>query len=114
MAFHLTTEGAFAQITQDDGDDDNQRCIASKDEWETVAGQWPLKRLVRSGTACPESYRLRSSRAARSHSSASGALSSFRSKLARKQRRKRGKQKFDSGKVQKPRKRMPCCAGRTV
>ena len=27
-------------------DHDQQRVIASRDEWEAIAGQWPLKRLV--------------------------------------------------------------------
>ena len=46
MAFHLTTEGAVAESTPDSGAQDHQRVIASKEEWEAVAGEWPLKRLI--------------------------------------------------------------------
>ena len=46
MAFHLTTEGVIAEITPDHRDYNNHRLIASKDEWQAVAGEWPLKRLV--------------------------------------------------------------------
>src|SRR5438270_3671317 len=46
MAFHLTTEGVIAEITPENRDYDNHRVIASRDEWEATAGQWPLKRLV--------------------------------------------------------------------
>jgi hypothetical protein len=46
MAFHLTTDGAVTGTTPDRGAHDNQRVIASKDEWEAVAGEWPLKRLI--------------------------------------------------------------------
>jgi Protein of unknown function (DUF3489) len=46
MAFHLTIDGAIADIAAQTGAHDDQRVIASRDEWETVASQWPLKRLV--------------------------------------------------------------------
>src|SRR5436190_21661458 len=46
MAFHLTPEGVIAEITRENRDNDDHRVIASRDEWETIAGQWPLKRLV--------------------------------------------------------------------
>ena len=46
MAFHLTTEGVIAEVTPDNQDHGNHRVIASRDEWEAVAGEWPLKRLV--------------------------------------------------------------------
>ena len=46
MAFYLTTEGVVAERTPDSGAHDHQRLIASKDEWEAVAGEWPLKRLI--------------------------------------------------------------------
>jgi Protein of unknown function (DUF3489) len=48
MAFHLTTEGAVTEITPEKEYEENatERVIASKDEWESVAGEWPLKRLV--------------------------------------------------------------------
>jgi hypothetical protein len=46
MAFHLTTEGVVAEVTPDNRDHGNHRVIASRGEWEAVAGEWPLKRLV--------------------------------------------------------------------
>ena len=46
MAFHLTTEGVIADITPEKQEQENQRAITSRDEWEAIAGQWPLKRLV--------------------------------------------------------------------
>ena len=46
MAFHLTTEGVIAEITPENQEQENQRAIKSRDEWEAIAGQWPLKRLV--------------------------------------------------------------------
>jgi hypothetical protein len=48
MAFHLTTEGMIAEITPEKEQRENSlpRVIASRDEWEGIAGQWPLKRLV--------------------------------------------------------------------
>jgi hypothetical protein len=46
MAFHLTTEGVIAEITPENQGQDNQRAISTRDEWEAIAGQWPLKRLV--------------------------------------------------------------------
>ena len=46
MAFHLTTEGVIAEITPEKQEQENQRAITSRDEWEAIAGQWPLKRLV--------------------------------------------------------------------
>ena len=41
MAFHLTTEGVIAEVTPDNQDHGNHRVIASRDEWEAVAGEWP-------------------------------------------------------------------------
>ena len=48
MAFQLTTEGMLAEITPENQEQENpsQRMIVSRDEWEAMAGQWPLKRLV--------------------------------------------------------------------
>jgi hypothetical protein len=46
MAFHLTTEGVIAEITPEKQEGENQRAISTRDEWEAIAGQWPLKRLV--------------------------------------------------------------------
>ena len=56
MAFHLTTEGAVTEITAQAGDHDNhekQRVIASRDEWEAIASEWPLKRLVATWNSLP-------------------------------------------------------------
>src|SRR3954453_930201 len=44
MPFHLTTDGVMTAIPADSLDRAN--AIASRDEWETIAGRWPLKRLV--------------------------------------------------------------------
>src|SRR3982751_3161926 len=46
MAVHLTTGGVIAEITPENQKQENQRAITSRDEWEAIAGQWPLKRLV--------------------------------------------------------------------
>src|SRR3954451_20838417 len=46
MTFHLTTEGVIAEITPENQGQENQRAIKSRGEWEAIAGQWPLKRLV--------------------------------------------------------------------
>ena len=48
MGVHLTTEGTIAEITPENQqpEDAAQRVIRNRDEWETIAGQWPLKRLV--------------------------------------------------------------------
>jgi hypothetical protein len=46
MAFHLTREGVIAEITPENQEQENQRAITSRDEWEAIAGQWPLKRLL--------------------------------------------------------------------
>ena len=44
MPFHLTRDGVITAIPADSLDRAN--AIASRDEWETIAGTWPLKRLV--------------------------------------------------------------------
>src|SRR3954454_16983120 len=46
MTFHLTTEGVVAEITPENQEQENQRAITRRDQWEAIAGQWPLKRLV--------------------------------------------------------------------
>ena len=53
MAFHLTSDGVVAQITPEDRDHDNRQVITGRDEWEAMAGQWPLKRLVAIWNALP-------------------------------------------------------------
>src|SRR5947209_20110763 len=48
MSFHVTTEGLLTAITPESGEQENagQRVVTSRNEWETIAGNWPLKRLV--------------------------------------------------------------------
>src|SRR3954452_11805667 len=51
MPFHLTRDGVIAEIPADSLERAN--AIASRDEWETIAGVWPLKRLVAIWDALP-------------------------------------------------------------
>src|SRR4051812_10151324 len=51
MPFHLTRDGVIAEIPADSLERAN--AIASRDEWETIAGVWPLKRLVAIWNALP-------------------------------------------------------------
>src|SRR3954467_13235840 len=53
MPFHLTRDGAMTAIPADSLERAN--AIASRDEWETIAGAWPLKRLVAIWNALPGS-----------------------------------------------------------
>src|SRR3982751_922252 len=55
MAFHVTEEGLIAEIMAENGEQQNvgTRVIASREEWDTIAGQWPLKRLVAIWNALP-------------------------------------------------------------
>src|SRR3954466_12098560 len=48
MSFHVTTEGLLTAITPESGEQENtgQRVVTSRNEWETIASNWPLKRLV--------------------------------------------------------------------
>jgi hypothetical protein len=48
MPFHVTTEGLITATTPQNGEQENagQRVVTSRNEWETVACNWPLKRLV--------------------------------------------------------------------
>src|SRR5919112_3227087 len=48
MPFHVTTEGLITATTPENGEQENagQRVVTSRNEWETVACNWPLKRLV--------------------------------------------------------------------
>jgi len=36
MAFHLTTEGVIAEITPENQEQENQRAITTRDEWEAI------------------------------------------------------------------------------
>src|SRR3954449_4415446 len=51
MPFHLTRDGVIAEIPADSLERAN--AIASRDEWETIAGVWPLKQLVAIWNALP-------------------------------------------------------------
>jgi hypothetical protein len=51
MPFHLTRDGVIAEIPADSLE--RADALASRDEWETVAGAWPLKRLVAIWNALP-------------------------------------------------------------
>src|SRR3954453_1419815 len=51
MPFHLTRDGVMTEIPVDSRDQAN--VVASLDEWETIAGVWPLKRLVAIWNALP-------------------------------------------------------------
>ena len=55
MAFHLTEQGLIAEIMAENREQQNvaTRVIASREEWDTIAGQWPLKRLVSIWNALP-------------------------------------------------------------
>src|SRR4051794_3001371 len=55
MPFHLTTDGSATEIPTDHGQRANAEkgVVTSKDEWEVVAGTWPLKRLVEIWNALP-------------------------------------------------------------
>jgi hypothetical protein len=51
MSFHLTRDGVIEEIPADSLDRAN--AIASREEWESIAGAWPLKRLVAIWNALP-------------------------------------------------------------
>src|SRR5436305_5128664 len=53
MPFHLTRDGVMTEIPVDSRDQAN--LVASRDEWERIAGVWPLKRLVAIWNALPSS-----------------------------------------------------------
>jgi Protein of unknown function (DUF3489) len=55
MALHVTEEGLIAEIMAENREQQNvgTRVIASREEWDTIAGQWPLKRLVSIWNALP-------------------------------------------------------------
>ena len=51
MPFHLTRDGVMTEIPVDSRDQAN--VVASLEEWESIAGVWPLKRLVAIWNALP-------------------------------------------------------------
>src|SRR4051795_10700749 len=52
MPLHLTRDGVMTEIPVDSRDQAN--VVASLEEWESIAGVWPLKRLVAIWNALPE------------------------------------------------------------
>src|SRR4051812_27736389 len=52
MPFHLTRDGVMTEVPADSLDRPN--AVTSRDEWETIAGTWPLKRLVAIWNALPD------------------------------------------------------------
>ena len=55
MPLHLTTAGSATEIPTDNGQRANAEkgVLTTKDEWEAIAGAWPLKRLVEIWNALP-------------------------------------------------------------
>src|SRR3954447_20036366 len=51
MPFHLTRDGVITEIPADSRDQADG--VTSRDEWEAIAGAWPLKRLVAIWNALP-------------------------------------------------------------
>src|SRR3954465_4220359 len=55
MSFHLTTDGSITELPTDNGQRANaeKAVVTSREEWEAIAGTWPLKRLVEIWNALP-------------------------------------------------------------
>src|SRR4051795_11693421 len=55
MPLHLTTAGSATEIPTDHGQRANtdKTVVTTRDEWEAIAGAWPLKRLVEIWNALP-------------------------------------------------------------
>src|SRR3954470_9549389 len=55
MPLHLTRDGSATEIATDNGQRGNaeKAVLTTKDEWEAIAGTWPLKRLVAIWNALP-------------------------------------------------------------
>src|SRR5436305_15069826 len=55
MPLHLTTDGSITELPTDKIDRENaaRMVITSRDEWERIAGAWPLKKLVEIWNALP-------------------------------------------------------------
>src|SRR3954447_2395443 len=55
MPFHLTIGDSSTEIPTDNGQQANaeKAVVTTKDEWEVIAGTWPLKRLVEIWNALP-------------------------------------------------------------
>src|SRR3954463_6164005 len=55
MPFHLTTDGSLTEIPTDNGQRANAEkgVVTTREEWEVIAGAWPLKRLIEIWNALP-------------------------------------------------------------
>ena len=55
MPLHLTTDGSITELPTDIGQRANaeKAVVTTRDEWEAIAGAWPLKRLVEIWNALP-------------------------------------------------------------
>src|ERR671933_2066966 len=55
MPLHLTTDGSITELPTDIGQRANaeKTVVTTRDEWEAIAGAWPLKRLVEIWNALP-------------------------------------------------------------
>src|SRR4051794_31654777 len=55
MPFHLPTDGSIRELPTDHGQRANAEkgVVTTKDEWQAIAGAWPLKRLVEIWNALP-------------------------------------------------------------
>jgi hypothetical protein len=55
MPLHLTTDGSITDLPTDKIDRENaaRTVITSREEWERIAGGWPLKRLVEIWNSLP-------------------------------------------------------------
>src|SRR3954453_2765948 len=110
MPFHLTRDGVMTAIPADSLDRPN--AVMSRDEWETIAGTWPLKRLVAIWNALPDvrpvekftSRQIAVERIWRAIESPRRPRVKPRAKVSRP--------KLDSGKAPKQPRYMPCSADR--
>ena len=57
MPFHLTRDGVITEHPADSREREQENAadtvLTSRDEWEAIAGTWPLKRLVEIWNALP-------------------------------------------------------------
>ena len=55
MPFHLTINGSITEIPTDNGqrEDAEKGVVTTREEWEAIAGAWPLKRLVEIWNSLP-------------------------------------------------------------
>src|ERR687883_674877 len=55
MPLHLTIDGSIMELPTDNGQRANAEkpVVTTRDEWEAIAGAWPLKRLLEIWNALP-------------------------------------------------------------